>query len=110
MGAAVKRHVGVKHCLIEIAIFRARCANANLDLVFDKIGQVVIDAIAGDGFLAAVTVSYSPVNSTVDEKKVDSVSFGVSDFGELEAAGRFFVIIVTQYEEKTGHERISLVG
>ena len=68
VGAAIKGHVTVKPGFVELAVLGAGGADAHRHLVFDLIGQILVDAVAGAGFLVAVPILHRPVNAAADGK------------------------------------------
>jgi hypothetical protein len=98
MGTAIKDHVREKFRLVNLTSLGTGDSDANRDFVFHKIGQVIIGAIAGGGFLGNVPFVVGPKNAIIYQKKVDRMTLGVGDLSELKASCRFLFVILAEYK------------
>ena len=99
VGAAIEHHVAVELGLVELTVLGAGRTNAHRHLVFDQVGQVVADAIAGVGLLTAVTILIAQ-SHRCHYKEIDLVALGIGDHGKLKAAGCLLNIVVTSTNKK----------
>jgi len=103
VGATVQYHVAEKRILVNLTSLGTRNSDTDGDLVFNKIGQVVIGAIAGRGFFRKVSVCICPYDTIIDKKNIHRVTFFGGDLGKLEAAGCTFIAILSQRKQKISH-------
>jgi len=106
---AVQDHIGMKLSFIKVSVVGAGSADSDPDLIFHQIRKIIINAVTGNRFHAAIKTFYGPVDSAVDEEKVYMVPLGMGDLGKLKTSGCFFVVIVMQHKQETGHSSFSLL-
>ena len=75
MGSTIKDHVRKEFILVDLTSLRTRNSDANWNLVFNQVWQIIIWAITGWCFNIQISSVIRPTNAIVNKKDICLVSF-----------------------------------
>jgi hypothetical protein len=103
VGSAIEGHVCKKVLLVNLTSRGAWNSNADGDMIFYQVRQIIIGAITGGGLDVQGPFGIGPVNAVVDKKHIRLVPFGMSNLGKLEAPRCGLIVFRAQNKQKIRH-------
>jgi hypothetical protein len=78
VGSTVKDHVWKKFFLVNLTSRGTWNSNADGDMIFNQVWQIIIWTITGGGLDGQVPMLVGPGNAAVDKEEIDRMSFAVA--------------------------------
>jgi len=100
MRGAVHQHIGEEVGLVHLTSLGARGSDANRDFVFHQVCQMIARTVPGVCFDAEIPVFIRPRHAIINEKDIDSMTFGMGDSGEMKTSGGRSIVIPAQGKQK----------
>jgi hypothetical protein len=85
MRSSIQSHIGEEFGLVNLTSLRTGDSNADGNLVFNQIRQIVAGTVTGGGLTVQISFRVYPFDAVIDEKYIRFVPFGMRNHGKWKA-------------------------